>query len=196
MRAGGVKSADTILERFQSAPEESALARKEFEAAAVWMIYDRPLEGVGLNNFSYVLTVPSKYREHFKTMAGEKQAGVAHHIYLLTAAEMGYPGLIVLVIVLGRFAWLAGRHAWGARSLEGTLLFGFFLGLCALHAVGFLEWTLRITPVSYLFVICCGICVALAEAVRGQRVGATGRSPLRRVCVAPAEVSTTPSLSL
>ncbi len=195
MLAGGLKSADTILERFQSAPEESELARKEFEAAAVWMASEHPLYGVGLNNFSYVLTIPSKYREYFRTMAGEKQAGVAHHIYLLTAAEMGYPGLIVFVILIGRFAWMAGRHAWGARSLEGTLLFGFFLGLCALYTVGFLEWTLRITPVTYLFIICCGICVALAEVVRGQRVGATGRSPLRRVCVAPAEVSVTPSLS-
>ncbi|OGG44596.1 MAG: hypothetical protein A3F84_05555 [Candidatus Handelsmanbacteria bacterium RIFCSPLOWO2_12_FULL_64_10] len=199
MLAGGLKSADTLFERFRGAPEESALARKEFEAAAAWMVNDRPLQGVGLNNFSYVLTIPSKYRENFKTMAGERQAGVAHHIYLLTAAEMGYPGLIVFVILIGRFAWLAGRHAWGARSLEALLLFGFFLGLCALYAVGFLEWTLRITPVSYLFIISCGICVALAEAVRQRREldrAASAQRPYRTAStrVRP-EAAASPSLS-
>lgn len=166
--AGGVKAVDTVVERFQSAPLESAEAREEFNAAAAMMAHDH-LFGVGLNNFSHVLTNISEYRQHIVVMAGEQQAGVAHHIYWLTAAEMGYPGLVVFVIVIGRFVWLAGRCAWrGGRSLEGLLLSGFFLGFCALHAVGFLEWTLRITPVSYLFTVSLGICVAFAEVVQQQ----------------------------
>lgn len=165
--AGGLKAADTIINRFRNAPEASEEAREEFNGAAEKMVRQYPL-GVGPNNFSHVLTITPQYREHFVAMANEKQAGVAHHIYLLTAAELGVPGLVVFLIFIVRFAWLAGRYAWSGRSLEGMLLSGLFLGFCALYLVGLLEWTMRITPVNYLFAICTGTCVAFAEAVRQQ----------------------------
>lgn len=168
MVAGSLKAADTMIDRFEGAPEASEGAREEFIAAAEMMLRDHPT-GVGLNNFSHVLTVTPEYRAHFVYMAGEEQGGVVHHIYLLTLAELGYAGLAVFAVILVRFAWLTGRYAWRSRELEGDLLFGLLLGLCALYAVGFLEWTLRITPVFYLFAICSGLCVALAESVRQQR---------------------------
>lgn len=168
MAVGSLKAADTMVNRFQTAPEASEGARDEFAAAAAMMVRDHPM-GVGLNSFSHVLTATQEYRQHFVYMAGEAQGGVVHHIYLLTLAEMGYAGLAVFALILARFAWLAGRHAWRSRELEGDLLFGLLLGLCALYFVGFLEWTLRITPVFYLLAICAGLCVALAETVRQRR---------------------------
>ena len=36
-------------------------------------------------------------------MENEEHAGVCHHIYKLTAAEMGYGGLIVFALMLAHF---------------------------------------------------------------------------------------------
>jgi hypothetical protein len=178
--AGSLKAADTLINRFKNAPEASEGARDEFVVAAELMLRDHPT-GVGLNSFSHVLTTTPEYREHFRYMAVEEQGGVVHHIYLLMLAETGYAGLAVFALILARAAWLAGWHAWRSRELEGNLLFGLFLGLCALYAVGFLEWTLRITPVFYLFAICAGLGAALAESVRQRRARAVRFRPAQRL---------------
>lgn len=170
MVAGAVKAAGSFIERIKSAPESSAGAREEFNYAAKLMLQDR-LFGVGVNNFSYVLTNTPKYNEHIVIMANEEEAGVAHHIYLLTAAETGIPGLLVFLTVILRFWWLAGRAGWRARSLEGMLLLGLCLGATTLHLSGFLEWAFRITPVSYMFVVTSAVIAALAEAVRQRPAG-------------------------
>jgi O-antigen ligase len=174
--AGAVRAAIPIIERFRTAPEASEAARDEFNYAASLILADHPL-GVGLNNFSYVLTSQQKYREHFRAMANEEQAGVAHHIYWLTAAEMGYIGLLLYLAIIVRFGWaaLAGALRW--KTPEATLVFGVFLGLIALQASGFYEWAFRVTPVTQLF----GISAALAAvwSVGGRasaRAGLQSRS--------------------
>ena len=165
MLGGGIKAADSFLDRMRNAPKSSEAARDEFNVAASMMAREHTF-GVGLNNFSHVLTVNPHYNEHIEVMANEEQAGVAHHIYWLTAAEMGYPGLAAFLIVIVRFAWLAVWTGWRSESVEGLILFGYFFGYCALHASGFLEWAFRITPVMYLFTITAGICVAFADVAR------------------------------
>ena len=162
---GGFKAANSFLERIKNAPESSEAARVEFNIAAAKMAKDRWL-GVGLNNFSRVLTDTPEYREHFSVMANETQAGVAHHIYWLTAAEIGFSGLAIFLILIGRLALIAAWHGLRSGSFEGNLLIGLFFGFMALHLSGFLEWAMRITPVTYLFYINCGICVGLAGALQ------------------------------
>lgn len=164
---GGLKALATIINRFETAPEESEMARVEFNIAADLMAKDH-LFGVGLNSFSYVLTNEERYNGHIKVMANEEQAGVAHHIYRLTAAEMGYPGLFFFVLVwLGfwiRPLWVGRRQ----RGLQATLLLGFPVGFQALYLIGFLEWAFRLTPVIYLYAIQAGVASALAEAVEAE----------------------------
>jgi O-antigen ligase len=138
------------------------MARDEFNIAADKMAHDN-IFGVGLNNFSHVLTITPKYNEHIEVMKNEEQAGVAHHIYLLTAAEMGYAGLLVFLVIIARFVFIAFRFFRSSKSIEGSLAFGIGLGFCALHASGFLEWALRITPVTYMFTIICGVLVSIAK---------------------------------
>jgi hypothetical protein len=164
--AGGVVAADTIVRRFQEAPESSEEARHEFNAAAKLMAADHRF-GVGLNSFSRVLTDEPRYHQFIEVMKGEEQAGVAHHIYWLTAAETGYPGLVVFLIVIGRFAWQAGWMAWRHRAyFEGLLLAGSLLGFCALHAQGTLEWGLRITPITFVFAVACATVAGVSERLR------------------------------
>lgn len=161
----GVRAAPSILNRFRNAPKSSLEARDEFNEAARMMIADHPF-GVGLNNFSYVLTHQETYRQHFEAMKYEEQAGVCHQIYYLTAAETGFVGLALYIALIFRFGFEALWGAWRQRSVYGALLFAIFLGLCALQASGFLEWVFRQTPVMQLFAISMGASVAWTEKKR------------------------------
>jgi len=169
MLAGGALVADTIVQRFREAPESSEQARDEFNVAARRMAGDRAF-GVGLNNFSLVLTTVDRYNEHIEVMKGEEQGGVAHHIYWLTAAEMGYVGLFAFLIVLGGFLWRALLGAIRATGLESLLLWGFFIGFVALYLQGTLEWGLRITPMAFQLTICGALTVALSAKPRARRL--------------------------
>lgn len=168
MFVGGVKVYDSISERLESAPKESGEARDEFNDAAELMADDKIL-GVGLNNFSHVLTSTPRYRDHIEVMANEEQAGVAHHIYWLTAAELGYPGLSLFLVVMLRFLWTAVRFSIGHLSRERLALIGATVGLLTLHTSGFLEWALRISPVTFQFAIVAGVIAACAESLRRAR---------------------------
>lgn len=157
----GLKVSGSVIRRFREAPASSEEARHEFNQAAAMMATDHTF-GVGLNAFSHVMTVEDRYREHLTAMANEEHAGVAHHIYWLTAAELGWPGLALFVFTIGRFAWLALRAAvrpTGATALYATAA---LVGAATLHAAGFLEWALRITPVSYQYTIHAALVGALA----------------------------------
>jgi len=164
--AGIAKAADTFIDRFQNAPKASEEARDEFNHAARLMMADKPFAGVGLNNFSRVLTVETKYNAHIVVMANEEQAGVAHHIYLLTGAEMGYTGLFLYLLCFGRFWLLALYYGLKFRTVESIYLIGFFVGFGCFHVVGFLEWAFRISPVTYFAAVNCGVIAALAERVK------------------------------
>jgi len=159
---GGGMAADSLLDRVRNAPESSEEARDEFNHAAGLMLDDHPF-GVGLNQFSHVLTTVPRYRDNLVVMANEEQGGVAHHIYRLTAAEMGWPGLLLFLVITGRFLWLALRRGWRLRTLEGSLLACLGIGFVTLHLSGFLEWGFRITPIFYLFLVMSGFAVAVAD---------------------------------
>jgi hypothetical protein len=161
--AGGVLAGDSLAKRFKEAPASSLEARREFNMAADQMARDHWL-GIGLNNFSHVLTRTPAYREHITVMENEEASGVAHHIYKLTAAEVGYVGLALFLWLMGRFTLLVGWGGLRVRSVDGALIYGVFLGICTLHASGLLEWTFRTTPVLYLFGVLIGVGVALARA--------------------------------
>jgi O-Antigen ligase len=179
--AGTVRVAGPIISRIQTAPKASETARDEFNYAAGLMLLDHPL-GVGLNNFSYVLTTHTDYRKHFAAMKNEEQSGVCHHIYWLTAAETGYLGLALFLAVVVRFCWSALRGSMRNKSIHGTLLFGVFLGFGALQASGFYEWAFRLTPVLQLFAIQAAIAVAWAGKRPRTR---TAAAPVREVLTIP-----------
>jgi hypothetical protein len=173
-----IRVAGPILIRIQTAPKASEMARDEFNYAAQLMLRDHPF-GVGLNNFSYVLTNQTQYRQHFEAMKNEEQAGVCHHIYWLTVAETGYIGLILYLLLIVRLCWSALRGAWRNKSIHGTLLFGVFLGFGALQASGFYEWAFRLTPVMQLFAIQAAVAVSwCVQRPQLRKVAAPAREPL------------------
>ena len=164
---GGAMAADTIIRRFQEAPESSEEARKEFNAAARDMARDHAL-GVGLNNFSRALTENESYHAHLVVMKSEEQGGVAHHIYLLTAAEMGWSALAVFLLVLGRFLVIPAWTGLRTPGFDGGLQIAFALGMMALHTQGLLEWGFRVTPIVYQFLILAAAAMAHAASCAGK----------------------------
>jgi O-antigen ligase len=180
MLGGIARVAGPIISRIQTAPKASEEARDEFNHAAQRMLHDYP-DGVGLNNFSYVLTTHTDYRQNFQAMKNEEQAGVAHHIYWLTAAETGYLGLALYLAVILRFGWSAWSGSFRNKSIHGTLLFGVFLGFCALQASGFYEWAFRVTPVMQLY----AIQAAIAAAYPREQARLPQRPPVREPLTSP-----------
>ena len=160
---GAIKATPAILERMRTAPPASEAARDEFNHAASLMTADHPLTGIGINSFSHVLTVTKRYNQHILVMSSEKQAGVCHHIYRLTLAELGWPGLAVFLMVLLRFVWLAARASLWTRTLESVVLASLAIGYLCLHLQGFLEWGFRITPVTMQFSFVSGLVVGLRD---------------------------------
>ncbi len=157
--------ADAFIDRILNAPESSAEARDEFNVAAEQMTNEYPI-GVGPNMFSHTLTNVGKYREHLHVMKGEEQGGVAHHIYWLTSAEFGWVGLAVFILLLARWNIAAIWHGWGDKTPEGLAMTGVAIGYVAVHLSGFLEWALRITPVSQQVALASGMlagCVSLRK---------------------------------
>lgn len=166
--SGSVKAADSFINRIKNAPKASGQARDEFNHSAEMMADDR-LIGVGPNMFSHTLTNNYRYRQHFIAMANEEEGGVCHHIYKLTAAETGYIGLALFLIVIGRFIWLMFKGFWGAKQIEGLLLFGLMVGSLSLHLGGLLEYAFRVTPVISLFMVINAIGVALSKRISNLR---------------------------
>lgn len=160
---GGLLALPSIMERIRTAPEESELARKEFNIAAKKMAEDHPF-GVGVNNFSHALTKQARYSQFITVMEDEDEAGVCHHIYNLTAAELGKPGLYVFVVILVYFGGNALIGFWKNRhNMVGWLCMSVFIGECALHVSGFAEWVFRITPVTYMYAIMAGLAMGLKD---------------------------------
>ena len=127
MLAGGLMVIDTVIDRFLNAPEESEEARNEFEIAAIMMADDYGT-GVGINQYSQVLTDNEEYRQHISVMKYEEQAGVAHHIYLLTAAEMGWWGMYVFIFIIFIFILSMFVHGISWKSDEQRLLLALVVG--------------------------------------------------------------------
>jgi len=165
---GSAMVAPSIIDRFMQAPPASEHARDEFNEAARRMLTDHPF-GIGINHFSRVMTDTPRYRSHITVMYNEEQAGVCHHIYWLTAAEMGWIGLVAFVVIILRFASRALWFAWRTPGRDGLLQAGLFLGMVATHASGFFEWVFRITPLFFTFLVCCGISIGLAEKEKMRR---------------------------
>ncbi len=158
------KSFDTILRRFESAPETSAGARVKFKEVAHMMIDDQPL-GIGMNMYSWEI------QHHYGPRLGlpETEAGVAHHVYWLTTAECGWLGIVTYLVLLA-VVYVAALRAFvaGRKDYRGQLAMGCLAGLTVMYMQGTLEWVARQTVQSYLFWIVAVIAYALLEDLRSR----------------------------
>lgn len=176
----GLMAAPKIIERFQKAPEASELTRIYFNNAARAMANEHFL-GMGLNSYSWSLANTDYYwyvyaeerdtikdEEEFRESdMGQSRLGTAHHIYLLFAAETGWPGMVVFIL------WLATFYLHNVISLFRSrdqyyqaILLGLLVGFSTLHLQGLLEWIFRQTQVFFLFCLLSGLMVATGRVMR------------------------------
>jgi hypothetical protein len=154
------KSWDTIADRFLNAAKSSEEAREYFEEASQAMLHDHPF-GVGMNQYSHVLS-SFGYGERVG-MDVHDQSGIVHNIYWLTAAELGYHGLLALTLLLAQPLSVAVRSAVRDRTLSGDVLLGVAASLTVTYVQGKLEWSLRMTTISQILFTLFGLVAALGN---------------------------------
>lgn len=136
-----------IIHRFESAPESSGETRKNFAIAALNMIKDKPMAGVGLNNWGIKINPPydySRHRDPKKGFTEDFKDGIVETIYLLVGAECGIPCLILLLTWFGYY-WVSCIRLMKKlrRSRYFYLPAGIFGALSGAYLQSTLEWILK-----------------------------------------------------
>jgi hypothetical protein len=162
------KSAETIIKRFTEAPKESEQARKLFNAAAK-MMADEHTFGVGINMFSWSLD-KFGYADRLGIEPGDRN-GIAHHIYWLTSAELGYVGAGAYILMLAA-VYVAALRAAVMRGVRGEVGLGIAVGLTLTYLQGTAEWIARQTTMSYCFWLFAAIVSSFLAARAAGRLEA------------------------
>ena len=135
-----------IVERFTEAPESSGNTRVELAQCAFEMIKDKPLTGVGINNWSLNMEPTHPYQDRASETVGRElnYRGIVETVYLLVCAECGIPALLAM---LAWFAWHWFLCIGLMKRLRGTEWYfvpaGLFGALAANYMQSVLEWVLR-----------------------------------------------------
>jgi putative inorganic carbon (HCO3(-)) transporter len=156
---------------------------------AVWMIGDFPFTGVGMGAFNRAARALYAFDE-------EQNPG-AHNLYLQIAVDLGLPGLIAMLSVLGLTLWLAWiamqRFTERGNAELRALAIGTLAGIAALMIHGLVDVTMWGTRAGCVPWLVIGL-VASLHAEAGQateidrgytltesaRTGAVKPSVLRR----------------
>jgi O-antigen ligase len=152
----------SIIKRFETAPINAELSRHQANEAAVAMANDSWL-GVGLNNYSYAVN----NTDFSRFVPLEVDRGIVHNIYLLHAAEMGWIGLFVFLLMILRFQWMAASIIFKRYdSTVSHVAIGIFAAMTALWVQSMLEWALRQTYLTVEFFMLAGFLAALPRVHR------------------------------
>ncbi len=158
-------SIDTITDRFSNAPEASEDSRVDYNAVAIAMVKDKPLTGVGLNNFS-----DATLNTYFPRTGLNEFGTPAHNIYMLTMGETGIFGIIFLIILLWRFIFLGLKTAIKRRqSLYDSLALGITSAIFAFALQSNLEYIYRITSIFFLHTILVATLVSACNLSKEQQ---------------------------
>ncbi len=154
-----IKVAPAIIDRFLTAPEESGESRSLANEAAIAMANDN-LFGVGINNYSYAINET----EYISFIDNPMDRGIVHNIYLLHACEMGWPGLVVFLLMIANFFVIGVRMV--AKRRDNILSFfatGIVVAMFTLWFQSILEWAFRQTYLTVQFFMLAGFLAALAR---------------------------------
>ena len=122
---------------------------------------DNPFFGIGLNNWSYWISNrygPEAGYYSYEPYPGtdsapfsNRQEAPAHNLYLITAVELGWIGLILLIALFGRWLYITGS---GMTRFTGDFLdrvrIGAFLSLLGVLMQSVTEWEFRQTSLFFL----------------------------------------------
>jgi hypothetical protein len=165
-----IRAYDRIVERFTTAPAESAEVRVVLAEAAVNMANDK-FFGVGLNNFGLKINPPYRYGDHIPRESDEEEGGLVETIYLMIAAETGWVNLAVFISLLGFFYVKNLRIFFALRG--GVFIYmsaGLAGGLASIYAESTLEWVLKQTNNFYELMLVFALICALGRVAAEKKL--------------------------
>jgi O-antigen ligase len=155
----------------------SAEQRSDIWRVARAIIADHPVTGVGVGNYGEMHARYANTGQFKGTVQGRRDA---HSTYLSTAAETGFPGLILFLAMIGS-VFVMGWRAVGRlkktdpASATGlrTLLFGLiaFLQACLFATM---------THLPFLYLYLAVICTMIAVSQGGPSASIAAPHPARR----------------
>ena len=162
------KAMDTIVERFETAPENSANTRVELANAAAAMADDFPF-GSGLNNYSLRMLPPYRYYL-YRREDSQEEGGIVETAYLLIAAETGWHNLVIFLLMLFRFYFmnLFNYFRYKRNALKYVAI-GLIGALSAIYIETALEWVLKQTNNFYQLMFIFAIIGVMAKIAKTDK---------------------------
>lgn len=160
-----IKVAPAIIDRFLNAPEASGESRGFANEAAIAMANDN-LFGVGINNYSHAINET----DYIRFIDNPVDRGIVHNIYLLHACELGWPGLVIFILMVGNFfrmAWQNIRKR--TNDIISVFSVGIFVAMFTLFFQSLLEWLFRQTYVTFEFFMLAGFVAALSRVAKDMK---------------------------
>lgn len=148
-----------LAKRFSSVTEVTTVdeEREAFKRAAQAMFADHPM-GVGANRYTFVGITEGYSARAGVTWAGASRTAVVHNLYWLTAAELGWLGLLTLpllliCVILRGFLFAFSRR----RDPRGDVVLGFTCAIAVTAWQSFYEWVFVLSAMNYMFAIALGV---------------------------------------
>ncbi len=117
-----------IEKRFFYSDEGSARSRIPMNKAAISIIEQFPVTGVGINNFQKAF---SEYDLTGGSRIQRSDRHVVHNLYLLVAGELGIPGLLAFLWIFVAVFMVALHWATRVNTWQSGVLIGITAGLIA-----------------------------------------------------------------
>lgn len=177
-----------LKERYLSASLDEEYLDTSEEGRGVYfrlagaILRDHPM-GVGLNNWSYYVSrqygpeIGFRYADYDYLLkvygpsddvfADSYLPAPAHNLGVLTVGELGIPGLVLFLILWGRWLTMGFPCLFKARrSAAAVMGAGIFFSVCGIFGQSLTEWVYRQTPILFTFYILMGALAAIVHARR------------------------------
>jgi O-antigen ligase len=176
------KASDSIMERFTTAPKESADTRIVLAQAAMKMA-DENIFGVGLNNFGHKINDPYPYGADIplEISRDPTKRGLVETAYLMIAAEAGWVTLGVFFSMLLYFYFRNIRNIFKLKNHSARYIAVAFLGaLTQIYIQTTLEWVIKQTNNFYQLMLVFALIATISRIVETRKESAQSSEPVRR----------------
>ncbi|MEJ5311248.1 MAG: O-antigen ligase family protein [Anaerolineae bacterium] len=152
------RDAETTSDLIDQSTDPATLAfRLNVWRVALWTLADFPFTGVGMGTFNDVAALLYPF--------SETQNPGAHNVYLQAGVDLGLPGLIAYLALLGLVVWIGWRavrrFSKTGQSEPGAIAVGCLSGMMALSVHGLIDNTMWNTRAAFLPWMVIGALAAL-----------------------------------
>lgn len=152
------RSAETAPDLIDQSADPATLAfRLNVWRVALWMLADFPFTGVGMGTFNDVAALLYPFYE--------TQNPGTHNVYLQAGVDLGLPGLIAYLALLGLVVWIGWQAVRRFRETESlglcAVAVGGLSGMMALLVHGLVDNTMWNTRAAFLPWLVIGVLAAL-----------------------------------